>query len=228
MYKVLKRALDLLISGFTFLLLSPLFLVIAILLKITAEGHVFYFQKRIGYMSVPFDIWKFATMLKDSPNMGTGMITLRNDPRVTTVGRFLRKSKLNEMPQIINVMKGDMSIVGPRPLVMKTYMAIPEAIREQVYMSKPGVTGVGSIVFRDEELLISNAEEPPQELYDKWIAPYKGDLEIWYLNNKSMWVDIKVIFLTAWAILFPSNNLVYKILKDLPEPPEGLRTQKNN
>ena len=226
MYKVLKRTIDLLISGVTFILLSPLFLIIVILLRCTAEGHVFYFQERIGYKNEPFDIWKFATMLKNSPNMGTGMITLRNDPRVTSVGKYLRKSKLNEMPQIINVMKGDMSIVGPRPLVTKTYMAIPEDIREQVYMSKPGVTGVGSIVFRDEELLLSNTTEPPQEFYNKYIAPYKGALEIWYLNNKSLWVDIKIIFLTAWTILFPKSNLVYQLLKDLPQPPEGLQPIK--
>src|SRR3712207_5633228 len=117
MYKIIKRAGDFLVAFLLLLVLSPFLLVIILLLKLTGEGEVFYFQKRIGYRNQYFDIWKFATMLKNSPNIGTGIITLRNDPRVTFMGRFLRKSKLNELPQIINVLIGNMSFVGPRPLV---------------------------------------------------------------------------------------------------------------
>src|SRR6476661_5048952 len=125
MYKLLKRLLDLLIATVALIILSPILIPIMILLKLTGEHEIFYFQKRIGYHNKPFDIWKFATMMKDSPNIGTGEITLRNDPRVTSMGRFLRMSKINELPQIINVFKGDMSIVGPRPLMDVSFRHYP-------------------------------------------------------------------------------------------------------
>ncbi|MBK7636813.1 MAG: sugar transferase [Saprospiraceae bacterium] len=136
-----------------------------IALKMTGEGEVFYFQKRIGKNSKYFDIWKFATMLKNSPNMGTGMITVRNDPRLTPLGRFLRKTKINELPQIINVIKGDMSIVGPRPTVEKHANAYGDEIRDKIYSIKPGITGIGSILFRDEEAFLSREEGNPFEFY---------------------------------------------------------------
>lgn len=216
MYLFLKRCLDLFISGTTFLLFLPVFIPIVIGLKLTGEGYIFYFQKRIGKFRKYFDIWKFATMLKNSPNMGTGSITLRNDPRITPMGGFLRKTKLNEFPQVINVIKGDLSIVGPRPLVDKTFNAYPEHVQDVIYNVKPGITGIGSIVFRDEEELISNSNEEPHAFYQRVIAPYKGELELWYQSNASMWTDIKIILLTAWTIISPKSELVYKLFKDLP------------
>ncbi|UKJ08261.1 sugar transferase [Solitalea lacus] len=216
MYNLIKRLFDILISTIALLILLPLFIPIVILLKLSGEGYVFYFQRRIGFRNNYFDIWKFATMLKDSPNLGTGSITLRNDPRVTPMGGFLRKTKINELPQIINVLKGDMSIVGPRPLVDKTFSAYPESVRAVVYNSKPGITGIGSIIFRDEEFLISNSKLPPHEYYEKIIAPYKGDLEMWYQKNQSLLTDFKLIFLTAWVIVFPNSDLPYRFLEDLP------------
>jgi len=221
-YKFSKRVLDLLIGSITMLLFLPLFLLIVVLLKLTGEGEVFYFQKRIGLKNSYFDIWKFATMLKDSPNMGSGSITLRNDPRVTSVGKYLRITKLNEFPQVINVLKGDMSIVGPRPLVDRTFNAYSKEVQEKVYNSKPGITGIGSIIFRDEEAFISDSNLPPHEYYEKHIAPYKGELELWYQENKSFMTDLKLIFLTAWIILFRNSELPYKIFKDLPERPSEL------
>ena len=217
MYPVIKRIFDFLLSLFVLILLLPFLLPIIILLRLTGEGYVFYYQKRIGLHNKYFNIIKFATMLKNSPNMGTGSITLRNDPRVTPMGGFLRKTKLNELPQVLNVLKGDMSIVGPRPLVDKTFNAYPEHIRYQVYQSKPGITGIGSIVFRDEEELISRATLPPHEFYEKVIAPYKGALEMWYNKKKSFGVDLAIIFLTGWVILFPKSRLMYKVFRDLPE-----------
>jgi lipopolysaccharide/colanic/teichoic acid biosynthesis glycosyltransferase len=156
-------------------------------------------------------------MLKNSPNMGTGSITVRNDPRLLPMGKFLRKTKINELPQIFNVLKGDMSIVGPRPLVDRTFNAYPEEIRFNVYDSKPGITGIGSIIFRDEENLISNAILPPHEFYEQSIAPYKGELEMWYNKHKGFWVDLMIIILTAWVILFPSSKLMYRVFKDIPK-----------
>ncbi len=217
MYGIIKRGIDLLIALIVLILLSPLFLIVIIALKLTGEGEVFYWQKRIGYKNSYFHICKFATMLKNSPNMGTGSITLRNDPRVTSVGKYLRKTKINELPQILNVLKGDMSIVGPRPLVDKTFNAYPEDIRPKIYNSKPGITGIGSIIFRDEEKLISESELPPHEYYEKYIAPYKGALEMWYQQHKSTLTDIMLMFSTAWVIIFSTSELPYKIFKGLPK-----------
>src|SRR5438128_1368584 len=108
MYRIAKRFLDLLLACIALLILLPVFIPVMIILKLTGEHEVFYFQKRIGYKNRPFYIWKFATMIKNSPNIGTGEITLRNDPRVTKFGKFLRMSKIKELPQIINVLKGTM------------------------------------------------------------------------------------------------------------------------
>lgn len=220
MYKFFKRFLDVLVSIIVSIILLPLMIPIMIGLKVTGEGYIFYKQKRIGYKNVRFDILKFATMLKDSPNLGTGVITMRNDPRITPMGGFLRKTKINELPQIFNILLGDISLVGPRPLVDKTYNAYSQEVRDTIYDVKPGLTGIGSIIFRDEEAMVSNATMDPHEYYNAVIAPYKGKLEMWYQANASFWVDLKIIFLTAWVILSPKSELVYKTFQNLPGRPK--------
>ena len=218
MYQFLKRLLDVIVSFITIIILLPIFIPIIIVLKLTAEGEVFYFQERIGLNNSRFQIWKFATMLKNSMNMGTGSITLQNDFRVTSIGKILRKTKINELPQIINILKGDISLVGPRPLVTKTFSAYSEDIQSKIYNVKPGLTGIGSIVFRDEESLISAViDEDPHEFYKRVIAPYKGELEMWYQEHRSFLLDFQLIFLTAWVILFPESRLYEKWFKDLPK-----------
>jgi lipopolysaccharide/colanic/teichoic acid biosynthesis glycosyltransferase len=217
MYSYIKRFFDLFFSLLALIILSPLLVPIMIALRLSGEGYIFYKQKRLGLKNKYFNILKFATMLKNSPNMGTGTITLRNDPRLLPMGKFLRKTKINELPQILNVVRGDMSIVGPRPLVDKTFTAYPENIRNRVYDSKPGITGVGSVFFRDEEALISASGRPPHEFYEDVIAPYKGELEMWYNRRKSFGVDFMLIFLTVWVVLFPKSKLMFKIFKDLPK-----------
>lgn len=224
MYKILKRTIDLILAAIGLLVLLPFFIPIIILLRLTGEGEVFYFQKRIGLYNKPFQIWKFATMLKNSPNIGTGTITLRNDPRVTPMGKFLRKTKINELPQIINVLKGDMTLVGPRPLDEKGFDAYPDAIQKVIYQVKPGITGIGSIVFRDEEKLISESNLPPRAVYEQVIAPYKGELELWYQQHLSLYTDVLILFLTAWTIVFPNSRLHYTIFRDLPAQPKALGT----
>lgn len=218
MYLLIKRLIDIIIAGTTFILFLPIFIPLVILLKLTGEGYIFYFQKRIGLKRKYFSIWKFATMLKNSPNIGTGSITLRNDPRITPMGGFLRKTKLNEFPQVINVLKGDISIVGPRPLVDKTFNAYSKHVQDTIYNVKPGITGIGSIVFRDEERLISASNEEPHAFYKRIVAPYKGELEMWYQENASTLTDITIIFLTAWTILAPKSELHFKVFKTLPKP----------
>ncbi|WP_181955312.1 sugar transferase [Filimonas effusa] len=217
MYSIIKRLFDFLLALVLILFLLPFLLPIILILKLSGEGFIFYYQKRIGFKNTYFDIIKFATMLKNSPNMGTGSITLRNDPRLLPLGKFLRKTKINELPQILNVLKGDMSIVGPRPLVDRTFNAYPESIRYRIYESKPGITGIGSVVFRDEEKLISESSLPPHEFYEKVIAPYKGALEIWYNEHKSFRVDLIIMFSTAWVILFSESKIIHRFFKDLPQ-----------
>ena len=151
-------------------------------------------------------------------NIGTGSITLQNDPRVTRIGSFLRKTKINELPQIINILKGDISLVGPRPLVTKTFNAYNEDVQSKIYNVKPGLTGIGSIIFRDEESIISAVtDEDPHEFYKRVIAPYKGELEMWYQSNCSFLLDLQLIFMTAWVILVPTSKLYEKWFKDLPK-----------
>ena len=217
MYLFIKRIIDILLSLFALFVLLPLFIPIILILKFSSEGEVFYFQERKGYNQTKFKIWKFATMLKDSMNLGTQSITLKNDFRVTRPGKFLRKTKINELPQIFNILKGDISIVGPRPLVDKTFNAYSEKIKSKIYNIKPGLTGIGSIVFRDEESLISSVKgEDPHQFYKRVIAPYKGELEMWYQKNMSLIIDFKLIFLTAWLIIFSESKLYEKWFKNLP------------
>lgn len=217
MYPLIKRFFDFFFSLLLLLILAPLLIPVMILLRLTAEGEVFYKQKRIGYKNEIFMIWKFATMLKNSPNMKGGELTLRNDPRVTTMGKFLRITKLNELPQLINVLKGDMSFVGPRPLMPVSFEQYAPEIQAVVYNSKPGITGIGSVIFRDEEKLVTESGMDPREFYKIHIFPLKGALEQWYQKKKSFYTDLMLLFLTAWVILFPHSKLPYTIFPNLPK-----------
>lgn len=217
MYRIVKRVFDLFISILALIILSPIWIISVILLSLSGEREIFYLQQRIGYKSKPFYIWKFATMLKNSPNIGTGEITLRKDPRVTRVGIFLRKTKINELPQIINVFKGEMSIVGPRPLMEVSYNLYDPEIGQKIYQSVPGITGISSLIFRDEEKIVSQSSNP-REVYVT-IFPYKSRLELWYKENASLYVDCMIIFLTAWALFFPGNTMAYRVFKTLPQRP---------
>lgn len=216
MYAFIKRFFDILFSLLALIILLPLFTPIILLLLLTGEHEVFFRQDRVGYHNSIFRIWKFATMLKNSPNMGTGDVTTRNDPRVTRIGRFLRISKLNELPQIINILTGDMSFVGPRPLMKVGFDRYRDDMKEKVYRVKPGLTGIGSIVFRDEELIITKSSLPPHECYRQVILPYKGAVEVWYQQHISFFTDFMILFLTAWYIVFPNSNLVRKVFPSLP------------
>jgi len=215
MYLIIKRFFDFVLSLIALIILLPFLLPIIILLKLTGEHEVFYFQKRIGYKNREFNIWKFATMLKNSLNMGTGEITLRNDPRVTKVGKFLRSTKINELPQIINVLKGDMSIVGARPQIKKAFDMFNNDVKKVIYNTRPGITGIGSVIFRDEEKIISESKDI-QKTYQK-ISEYKGELEKWYQQHISFYTDFMIIFLTAWYILFSNSQLIYKVFPSLPQ-----------
>ena len=220
MYILTKRLFDILSSLIALIILSPILLPIIILLRLTSEGEVFYFQERIGMHNKPFKIFKFATMLKNSSKMKGGYITVKNDPRLTFMGGFLRKSKINELPQLLNIFLGYMSVVGPRPVMRVSFESYPKEIQKVIYNVKPGLTGIGSIIFRDEEDIITKVKSDGGDIWDFYkntIYPFKGELEIWYQKNKSFLLDIKLIFITAWVIFFPNSKIYDKLFTDLPK-----------
>ncbi len=217
MYKLIKRFFDILFSLLALIILLPVFIPIILLLLLTGEHEVFFKQERVGFKNSIFLIWKFATMLKNSPNMGHGDVTVRKDPRITPIGRFLRQSKINELPQVINILIGDMSFVGPRPLMKVGFDRYSEEMKSKVYNVRPGLTGIGSIVFRDEELIITRSKMPPHECYRDVILPYKGALEVWYQQHQNFYTDFMILFLTAWYVVFHQSELVYKVFPSLPK-----------
>ena len=161
-------------------------------------------------------------MLKDSPNIGSGEITVNNDPRVLPFGKFLRKSKINELPQLWNILVGDMSVVGPRPMTPNTYATYPEKAQEILNTVKPGLTGIGSIIFRDEERLLDDHEDSVK-FYNQNITPYKSDLEIWFVENNSLWLYLKIILVTVWVVICPASKLSDRVFLRLPKLPESLK-----
>jgi lipopolysaccharide/colanic/teichoic acid biosynthesis glycosyltransferase len=215
MYFVIKRLIDLILAGAMLIVLAIPLLIIMLILRYTGEGEVFYQQQRFGFQNRPFGVWKFVTMRKDSEKTGT--ITVGGDPRVLPVGKFLRATKINELPQLWNVITGEMSLVGPRPLTTQAFDLYPDHYKPLVYQSKPGLTGIGSVVFRHEEQILAQSGKERLTCYREDIMPLKGALEAWYLENRSTSVDMKIMLLTAIAILRPGSQLHHRWLKNLPD-----------
>lgn len=222
----MQRVFDVIFSGLALLVLSPLLIPIVIALRLTGEGEIFFVQQRVGRGGRPFGLLKFATMLKNSPNLGTGTITLKNDPRILPLGRFLRASKINELPQLINIFRGDMSVIGPRPQTQRCFDAFPTSSQQQITQVPPGLSGIGSIVFRAEEQMMHDADNA-DALYDEVIMPYKGQLEEWYVQHQSLRHYFLLIVLTVWVVVFPSSQAVWRTLKGLPVPPIELHAALN-
>jgi lipopolysaccharide/colanic/teichoic acid biosynthesis glycosyltransferase len=219
----MKRLFDIVISGLSILVLSPLLLPIILLLRITGEGEIFFSQKRMGKGGSLFSLHKFATMLKDSPNIGSGTLTVQNDPRILPLGNFLRKTKINELPQLFNIFKGDMSIVGPRPQSSRNFLAFSADMQKNIMLVSPGLTGLGSIFFSDEEAMLTSAVNH-DEFYDSVIMPYKGQLETWYVNHATFLIDLKIVYVTALKIIFPKLKLnLSKFFDGMPNPPKELQ-----
>ena len=173
----------------------------------------------------PFKILKFATMLKDSPNLGSGSITTKNDPRVLPVGSLLRRTKINELPQLLNILLGDMSVIGPRPLTTRTFGNYSRTTQDIVKRVRPGLSGVGSIVFRSEEEILRNADSI--DIYERVISPYKGKLEEWFVLNQGATLYLMLIGVTVVTVFFPKSTLVWYLFKDLPAPPVELESDLN-
>jgi len=219
---MIQRILDIFLSGIAVLVLLPILFPAVILLKLTGEGEVFFAQKRVGKHGKHFNLLKFATMLKDSPSIGSGTVTLKNDHRVLPFGKFLRKTKINELPQLINILVGDMSVVGPRPQTSRCFEVFPKDLQPIISSIRPGLSGLGPIVFRDEENILSENSKSV-DFYDQVIAPYKGEVEAYYTEIIGIYSYLKIIFLTLWVVIFPKSGAVWKFFPKIPKPPEKLK-----
>jgi lipopolysaccharide/colanic/teichoic acid biosynthesis glycosyltransferase len=194
---MVKRLLDLLVSGVGLVLLFPFFLIIAMSIKIFSRGPVFYLQDRVGLHSKLFKLIKFRSMRMGSDKSAAITIGQR-DPRITGIGYFLRKFKIDELPQLINVLKGEMSLVGPRPEVEK-FVKLYNPQQRKVLDVKPGITDYASIQFRNENQLLEGKADPI-DFYIREIMPVKLRLNLAYIREQSFWVDLKVIFKTIFLI----------------------------
>ncbi len=218
----MQRFFDIFFSGLALLVLLPLLVPIVIILKFTGEGEVFYSQERIGKYGQSFKLIKFATMLKNSQNMGPGEITLPNDSRVLPFGKFLRKTKINEIPQLINILMGDLSVIGWRPQTLKYYNAFGTDDQKIISSIAPGLSGIGSIIFRHEEAILEKVNNSVD--FDlKIITPYKGKLEKWYVPNRNIKLYFELIFITILVVLFPDKFSVFNYYNTLPKPPKELK-----
>ncbi|MVX65197.1 sugar transferase [Clostridium chromiireducens] len=191
--KVVKRIFDLVCSTLGLIVLSPVFIFISIRIKSGSDGPIFFKQIRVGEKSKEFEILKFRTMVVDAEKLGR-QITVGNDSRITKIGAFLRKYKLDELPQLINVFKGDMSLVGPRPEVPR-YVKLYDEKQIKVLEVKPGITDLASIRYRDENELLGEAENP-DEFYINTIMPDKLALNLEYISRNNIFLDIYIILQT--------------------------------
>jgi lipopolysaccharide/colanic/teichoic acid biosynthesis glycosyltransferase len=196
MYTLTKRIFDVLASSIALILLSPLLIIISFWIVLDSDGGIFYKQERIGKNQKPFWLYKFRSMRPNSDQLG--QITIGKDNRITKVGHFIRKYKLDELPQLLNILKGDMSIVGPRPEVKK-YVDLYNAEQLKVLSVKPGLSDYASIEYFDEQEILGQAENPDKEYIEK-VMPAKLELNLKYIKEKSLLTDLKIIYNTLKKI----------------------------
>jgi lipopolysaccharide/colanic/teichoic acid biosynthesis glycosyltransferase len=218
----MTRLFDIIFSGIAIIISFPFMVPIIIGLKLTGEHDIFYGQIRVGQYGKDFKLLKFATMLKDSPNLPGGLYTGTNDPRMLPMGKFLRKTKINELPQLINIFIGQMSIVGYRPTVREHYDIYPEEIRIKLYNSKPGLTSIGSVAFRNEEEILQQFDDK-KTFHQNAINPYKGQLECWYVAHRNLFIYFEIIFITVAVVINPKSIIWKKAFKGLPPVPVDLQ-----
>ncbi len=221
------RFFDIIFSLISILILLPLLALTSLILKVTGEGEIFYKQERVGKGGRNFLLYKFATMKKNSSEIGTGTITIKNDPRVLPIGKILRKTKINELPQLLNIIKGDMSLIGPRPLTNETFSFYDKDAQNIIKSVKPGLSGIGSIAFSNEENILQS-EVTSREFYEKIVSKYKAQLEIWFIDNQSTFKYFSLILLTVIVLLLKNNKLLWFTFKSLPKPPPELVNQIYN
>lgn len=209
------RFFDILISILAILIFSPIIIFVCAFNGLTGEKQIFYLQDRIGKNGNKFKIFKFATMLKNSVNMKGGGFTENNDYRFLPLGFFMRRTKINELPQLLNVIRGEMSLVGFRPLLEESFLKAKHIGNIEIYSVLPGITGPASIILRNEEQLIA-AHHNKKEYYFNNILPLKVSLDEWWKNNRKIYNYFAILFLTALSLFLPLHLLPIKILKGLP------------
>ena len=199
----LKRIFDIFASLFGLIILSVVLIIISIIIKITSKGPIFYRQVRVGKDNKDFKIYKFRTMIVDADKKGM-LITVGEDKRITGIGKFLRKTKIDELPQLINVLSGDMSFVGPRPEVRK-YVNLYDDYQVNVLKIRPGITDLASIKYRDESAILGKSPNPEATYIDE-IMPTKLEINLEYINKLSLIYDIKLILSTIFKIVGKGEN----------------------
>jgi lipopolysaccharide/colanic/teichoic acid biosynthesis glycosyltransferase len=193
---MVKRLFDVLVSAAALLLLSPLFLGVAIAIKLSSPGPIFYRAVRVGRHGVPFKLYKFRSMVVNADKIGAG-ITTAHDPRITPVGRFLRRTKLDELPQLINVLRGEMSLVGPRPEDPR-YVALYTEEQRRVLRARPGMTSLASVRYRNEQALLSGDDWETR--YIQQIMPDKLAIDLQYIERATLLSDLGVLWQTFLAL----------------------------
>ena len=196
---MIKRIFDLFFSLCGLVVLFPFFIAIALWIKLDSKGSVFFKQKRVGQFESEIDVYKFRTMVTDAESKGL-KITVGRDSRITNSGHFIRKYKIDELAQLINVVNGTMSLVGPRPEVQEYINEYPQDIKDKVLSVKPGITDYASIEFKDENSMLEGVDNP-NDVYINEILPIKQKYYIQYVDQQSIYLDIKLIFKTIIAII---------------------------
>ncbi len=191
MYSIFKRTLDFIIAGVALIVLSPFWLITVILIKIDSKGPVIFKQERLGKNGVPFKIWKFRSMCVGAEKQGTGVYSYKGDARITKVGRIIRATSIDELPQLVNILKGDMALIGPRPALTYHPWPYEQYTEHQKHMFDvlPGVTGWAQVNGRKEV---------------PW--PERIELNVWYAKHMSLWLDLKIFFMTIFKVATNANN----------------------
>ena len=191
MYSITKRVLDFIIAGVALVVLSPFLLITAILIKIDSRGPVIFKQERLGKNGIPFKIWKFRSMCVGAEKQGTGVYSFKGDSRITKVGKIIRATSIDELPQLVNILKGDMALIGPRPALTYHPWPYEQYTEHQKHMFDvlPGVTGWAQVNGRKEV---------------PW--PERIELNVWYAKHMSLWLDLKIFFMTIFKVATNANN----------------------
>ena len=214
MYPSLKRGADIIFSILGILISAPLLLISIFLIFTSGETSPLYISYRIGKDGELFRMFKLRTMSRTRPSKSP--LTAYNDNRINFFGRFLRFSKIDELPQFFNILNGDLSFVGPRPMLPEVYIFYSDKTRKKLNKIRPGVTGIGSIVFRNESDLFKKVKGSHESFYKDNIAPAKAELEVWYTKNRSFVIDFKILVFTMVALFYGQVKLLKRHFKNLP------------
>ena len=211
MYPYFKRFCDIIFALMGLLVTSPIVLTVIVLKKLAGEQEIFYIKGRVGKGERLFPFIKLSSMTPAKKGEKTSSLTLSNDSRITPLGHFIRKTKIDEFPQFVNIIRGELSFVGPRPMMPKIYKDYSKGVKAELSKIRPGVTGLATVVFRNEAQLLAESEFKCEiEFHKKVISPIKGRLELLYINKQGFVLDFTILLLTFWQLFNPQSLLAYK------------------